>query len=126
MNILMALLLNVTVNGADASAAPTPTTGAPAALQQDCLPNRDIKARRLSAEKGYFARTSRGWWRNLGACPAYGPNRALITRSLSDRQCRGDIVTIVDPFTRMEFGGCGLGAWQKVADEEVPQARSKP
>jgi hypothetical protein len=117
MQILIALLL------AAASTIPAPATESPASGQQDCLSNRDIKGRRLSAEKGYFARTSRGWWRNLAACPAYGPNRALITRSLNDRQCRGDIVSVVDPFTRMEFGGCGLGAWQQVTDDEVPPAK---
>jgi hypothetical protein len=121
MPSLMALLLIATMNGAPA----TPAAASAVAVQQDCLPNRDIKVRRLSAEQGYFARTSRGWWRNLALCPAYGPNRALITRGLSDRQCRGDIVTIVDPFTRMEFGGCGLGAWQQVADDEVPPAKHK-
>jgi hypothetical protein len=119
MQVLITLLLAAT------STMAAPATKSPTVVQQDCLPNRDIKARRLSAEKGYFARTSRGWWRNLAACPAYGPNRALITRSLSDHQCRGDIVTIVDPFTRMEFGGCGLGAWQQIADNEVPPAKGK-
>lgn len=116
--LLPLLLLAITM---PAIAAETPQAG-----PQECLANRDIKARRMTAEKGYYARTSRGWWHNLGpACPAYGPNRALITRSLNDRQCRGDVVTVVDPFTRMEFGGCGLGAWQQVADAEVPPAKSK-
>lgn len=119
MRILAPLLLLAT-------AMPALAAEPPPAEQQECLANREIKARRMTAEQGYFARTSRGWWRNLGpACAAYGRNRALITRSLNDRQCRGDVVSVVDPFSRMEFGGCGLGAWQRVTASEVPPAKGK-
>ena len=80
-----------------------------------CLENRAIRAKDLSAEHGYFARTSQGWWRNTGtACPAFARDRALMTRSPSDRQCRGDVVTVFDPISRMEFGGCALGGWERV------------
>jgi hypothetical protein len=119
MRILVPLLLL-------ASAMPALAAEAPPAAPQECLANRDIKARRMTAEQGYFARTNAGWWRNLGpACAVYGRNRALITRSLNVRQCRGDVVSVVDPFSRMEFGGCGLGAWQRVAASEVPSAKGK-
>jgi len=107
-------------------AAPALAGATPATGSQECLANRDIKTRRMTAEKGYFARTSKGWWHNLGpSCAAYDPNRVLITRSLNDRQCRGDIVSVVDPFSRIEFGGCALGAWDQVADSEVPPAKAK-
>jgi len=119
MRILAPLLLL-------AAAMPALAAEAPPAEPQECLANRDIKARRMTAEQGYFVRTNRGWWHNLGpACAAYGRNRALITRSLNDRQCRGDVVSVVDPFSRMEFGGCGLGAWQRVAESEVPSVKGK-
>lgn len=82
---------------------------------QLCLENRSIRNKDASAEHGYFARTPQGWWRNTGpACSAYGPNRALVTRSTQDRQCRGDVVVVFDPFTRIEYGGCVLGAWERV------------
>lgn len=80
-----------------------------------CLENRSIRAKEVSAEHGYFVRTPEGWWRNTGpSCSAYGPNRALLTRSIENRQCRGDIVVVFDPFSRIEFGACALGAWERV------------
>ena len=119
MRILVPLLLFVT-------AMPAVAGEAPLSEPQECLANRDVKARRMTAEHGYFARTNLGWWHNLGpACAAYGYNRVLITRSLNDRQCRGDVVSVTDPISRIEFGGCGLGAWQRVAKAEVPPATSK-
>lgn len=80
-----------------------------------CLSNRDIRAKDISAEHGYFARTPQGWWRNNGpACSAFGPNRAIITRSNQDRQCRGDLAVMFDPVSRIEYGACLLGNWQRV------------
>ena len=82
---------------------------------QLCLENRSIRAKDVSAEHGYYARTPQGWWHNTGpSCSAYGPNRALLTRSTQDRQCRGDVVAVFDPFTRIEYGACVLGAWERV------------
>lgn len=80
-----------------------------------CLENRSIRTKDISAEHGYFVRTPQGWWRNTGpSCSAYAPDRALMTRSTQDRQCRGDVVVVFDPFSRIEFGSCVLGAWERV------------
>lgn len=80
-----------------------------------CLSNRDIRNRVTTAADGYFAQTSQGWWRNTGiACSAYAPQRALLTRSNQDRQCRGDLVVVFDPLTRIEYGSCPLGDWVRV------------
>jgi hypothetical protein len=119
MRILIALLLIAT-------AAPVSASDTAGSEPQICLANRDIKARRMTAEQGYYVRTSKGWWHNLGpSCSAYGRNRALITQSLNNQQCRGDVMTVVDPFSRIEFGGCALGAWQQVAKAEVPPAKAR-
>jgi hypothetical protein len=97
-----------------AAAAPARADDKPPETQL-CLENRSIRAKDVSAEHGYFARTPQGWWRNTGpACSAYGPNRALLTRSIENRQCRGDVVVVFDPFTRIEYGACPLGAWERV------------
>ncbi len=81
-----------------------------------CLENRAIRAKDLSPANGYFVRTAQGWWRNTGpACSAYARDRALITQSTENRQCRGDLVRVFDPFSQMEFGGCILGAWERVS-----------
>lgn len=108
--VIPALLLACTAASAPVIAAePAPAT-------QDCLNNKDIRAKRLSAEQGYYAQTRTGWWHNTGAaCPAFAKNRALVTRSTSNRQCKGDVVEIVDPFSRIAYGGCTLGAWERVA-----------
>lgn len=80
-----------------------------------CLENRSIRTKDVSAQNGYFARTPQGWWRNTGpSCTAFGPNRVLVTRSVQNAQCRGDIVRVVDPFSQIEFGACVLGAWERV------------
>jgi hypothetical protein len=110
MGVVLAMLV---VAGGTAEAEPVPAAAPPQTLA--CLDNRDIRTRQMSAEHGYFARTPQGWWRNTGpACSAYAPNRALVTRSPHNRQCRGDIVTVFDPFSRLEFGACVLGSWERV------------
>lgn len=95
-----------------------PAAAAPPATPPEttrCLSNRDIRAKVTTAADGYFARTRQGWWRNNGqVCSAYGPNRALVTRSIEDRQCRGDLVVVFDPVSRIEFGSCALGDWVRV------------
>ncbi len=42
-------------------------------------------------------------------CPALGAGRALETRTVSGRLCRGDVVTVFDPVSGMHVGGCALG-----------------
>lgn len=44
-----------------------------------------------------------------GGCPGLQRGRSLVTRTSVDRLCRGDIATILDPVSGVEFGGCGLG-----------------
>jgi hypothetical protein len=115
MRMMMGLILAAVA--APALAAPVlaapEASGAPET--RTCLENRSIRAKDISAEHGYFVRTPQGWWRNTGpACSAYAPDRALLTRSTVDRQCRGDVVVAFDPFSKIEFGGCVLGDWQRV------------
>jgi len=111
MPIILVALLTVAV-AAPSIAAPAI---AAAATSKKCLTNREIRGKDISAENGYFARTSRGWWRNAAACPAFGSDRALTTRSNTNSQCSGDLVTVFHPFSRIEYGGCVLGDWEKVA-----------
>jgi hypothetical protein len=42
-------------------------------------------------------------------CPELRGHAALRTRTTTDQLCRNDIVTVFDPTTGIEFGGCGLG-----------------
>lgn len=103
--IVLAALLAVTA---------TPAFAAPPVAAKSCIGNRDIRAKRLSAETGYYVQTSRGWWRNTVSCPAFGADRALLTHSYNDQQCSGDVVEAIDTFSRINYGGCALGNWEKV------------
>ena len=53
-----------------------------------------------------------------GGCPALDYGRTMITRTPSASLCSGDIVTVFDPVSRIEYGGCGLG-------EFVPNRRTE-
>ena len=42
-------------------------------------------------------------------CPELTWSRALRTRTTTSQLCRNDIVTVFDPTSGMQYGGCGLG-----------------
>jgi hypothetical protein len=44
-----------------------------------------------------------------GGCPELKFSRALITRTTSNQLCRGDIATVFDTVSGIQFGSCGLG-----------------
>lgn len=109
---MLILLMPLMLAAATPEAAPETRT---------CLPTRDTRGQRLSAEKGYFIETRQGWWRNTGAaCPLFGPNRLLIAVRPNDTLCRGDVVNVVDNYQRINFGMCALGHWERVAATQVP------
>lgn len=109
MLVVCILMAAVPLSAAGADQAEAPETRA-------CLENRTVRAKDISAANGYFARTPQGWWRNTGpSCAAYARDRALVTRSTQDRQCRGDVVEVFDPFSRISFGSCILGEWERVS-----------
>jgi hypothetical protein len=43
------------------------------------------------------------------ACPALTPYRALRLRTTSTQICSGELVTVFDPSTGIDYGGCSLG-----------------
>lgn len=47
--------------------------------------------------------------RPAGGCPTMNMGRSLVTRTTTTQLCRGDIVSVVDPVSGVQFGGCGLG-----------------
>jgi hypothetical protein len=86
-----------------------------------CLQNRQIIGERLSADKGYFVRTRQGWWRNTGPlCQNFAANRILTSARTSDTQCSGDIVNVADRLSRIDYGACKLGSWERVDESVVP------
>jgi hypothetical protein len=47
--------------------------------------------------------------RPAAGCPDLGSGRAFKARTTATQFCRGDIVTVFDPVSGMDFGGCALG-----------------
>ena len=47
--------------------------------------------------------------RPAGGCSGLAEGRALVVRTTISQLCRGDIVTVLDPVSGVEYGGCGLG-----------------
>ena len=98
-----------------ALAADPPAPPKPAAETRSCIDNREIRSSRISRTAGYFVQTRNGWWRNaIGQCGLMRPDSVLVTQSTMNRQCRGDIVQMVDRMTQFALGACGLSDWEKV------------
>jgi hypothetical protein len=77
-----------------------------------CVNSRDLRGNRSIGEDAIvFEGTGRRAWVNRppAGCPALTSGRALQIRTTSTQFCRGDIVTVFDPTSGIEYGGCGLG-----------------
>jgi hypothetical protein len=83
------------------------TAGPPAS----CVIQRDIRHTRTVADGTMlFEGVGDVVWVNrpAGGCPALRFGRAFRTRTPSTRLCRGDIMTVFDPVSGVEFAGCSL------------------
>jgi hypothetical protein len=83
---------------------------------QACLNTRSIQQAEAGNDHHWYARLRDGsWWRNRMECAGLARGRALVHSSPIGSQCSGDIVQVVD-FTLggINFGGCGLGDWERV------------
>jgi hypothetical protein len=78
-----------------------------------CVSLRDIRGNRSFGEGAILfdgaTRATLYVNRPSGGCPDLGFGRALLTRTPSDRLCRGDIAEVYDVSARQSFGACGLG-----------------
>ncbi len=104
--LILAMLL------AGPALAETPPPAGPETRQ--CLTMRDIRSSRMTADHEYQVRSWNGWWRNTASCPIFQPDRAITTRTASDQLCRNDTVIVTLPSIGAEYGGCVLGAWQRM------------
>ena len=80
---------------------------------QDCVDPRDLGGNK-SYGRGvilFSGRTDDVVYVNrpAGGCPGLNFGRALKTLTTTTQLCRGDIVTVFDPISGTEYGGCGLG-----------------
>lgn len=78
-----------------------------------CVNARDLGGNRSYGEGAilFRGRTNSVVYVNRppAGCPDLDYGRALKIRTPSTQICRGDIVTVFDPVSRVEYGGCGLG-----------------
>jgi hypothetical protein len=110
----LALIALAVAAAQPAEAAPETPAAAVPAQRLDCINTRDIRQSRQD-ERGYYVRTAKGWWKNSFSCPNLSSFRGIVWQSPVNRQCRGDIVTIADFRTRIDYGGCALGDWELLA-----------
>jgi hypothetical protein len=80
---------------------------------QECVDQRDLGGNK-SYGRGvilFSGRTNDVVYVNRPAagCPDLDSGRALKTRTTTTQLCRGDLVTVFDPTSGVEFGGCSLG-----------------
>jgi hypothetical protein len=127
--IRTALILAALVAAAPALAGDDPPAK-PAdfkAETRDCLQTRSILQTQAGADHNWYARLRDGrWWRNNMNCPTLQPRRALVHSSPIGSQCRGDIVQVIDfNLGGINFGGCGLGSWERVAGPPGKAAKPK-
>ena len=83
-------------------------TAGPAAT---CLPQRDIRqTRTIAGGVMLFEGRNDTLWVNRASagCAALRHGRAFHTVTPSTSLCSGDIVTVFDPVSGTEFGGCHL------------------
>jgi hypothetical protein len=84
------------------------TSGTP----QACVPQRTLRGNRSIANGVLLFEGPNDILyvnRPAGGCPTLEYGRSLRTRTVSSQLCRGDIVTVFDPVSGFEYGGCGLG-----------------
>jgi hypothetical protein len=87
--------------------------GRVAGRPQACVQLREIGGNRSAGEDAIIFE---GRSRNLiyvnrprPGCPELRMNRALLTRAFSTQLCSGDIATVFDPVSGIQYGSCGLG-----------------
>jgi hypothetical protein len=87
----------------------------PAGPPVSCVRMRDLGGNKSAGEGAivFDGIGGRKWVnRPAGGCPSLEFGRALRVRTTSSQLCRNDIVTVFDPVSRSEYGGCGLGDFE--------------
>ena len=77
-----------------------------------CVRSPDLQGNRsVGRDAIVFSGSAGRKWVNhtRGSCPSLEFGRALRTRSPSTRMCQGDIATVFDPVSGIEYGSCSLG-----------------
>jgi len=82
----------------------------------DCVNQRDLGGNRSVGEDAiiFNGRSSGTLYVNrpAGGCPSMDFGRSLLVRATSSQLCRGDLATVFDVTSRIEYGSCGLGDFE--------------
>lgn len=87
----------------------------PAGPPVSCVNMRDLQGNRSIGEGAlvFDGPPGRKWInRPPAGCPSLEFGRALRVRTSSSQLCRNEIVTVLDPVSGSEYGGCGLGDFE--------------
>lgn len=87
----------------------------PAGPPVSCVSMRTLQGNRSVGEGAivFDGPVGRKWVnRPPAGCPTLDSGRALRVRTSSSQLCRNDIVSILDPVSGTEYGGCGLGDFE--------------
>lgn len=102
----------IELTGAEQSELSVALAGRAAGPTVSCVNLRDLRGNR-SVGEGAILFEGRGNTlyvnRPPAGCPDLRDHRTLITRTPSTRLCQGDIATVVDASSGIQYGGCGLG-----------------
>ena len=77
-----------------------------------CVRSPDLQGNRsIGPDAIIFSGSAGRKWVNhtRGSCPSLEFGRALRFRTTSTQLCSGDIATVFEPTTGIEYGGCALG-----------------
>lgn len=86
--------------------------GRSAGPEVSCIPRRDVRDTRTIGDGAMLFESAGDVVyvnRPPGGCPTLRFGRAFRTTSTISQLCRGDIVTVFDPVSGVEFAGCSLG-----------------
>ena len=88
-------------------------TGRTAGTPQDCIGEFDLGSQETYGRHAILF-TSRNddvvyVNRPPAGCPGLSYGQGIKVRTPMSRLCRGDVVTVFDPVSKMDIGGCGLG-----------------
>jgi hypothetical protein len=102
----------VEMSAGEQSELSTALRGRTAGATVSCVNQRDLGSNRSVGEGVILFNGPRDMLyvnRPPAGCPELTSSRALVTRTVGDRLCRGDIATVIDPVSGTQYGGCALG-----------------
>lgn len=97
-------------------------TGYTAGRPQYCIPIRQQQST-IYGNKILYRTTGRQVFvtDTNGGCFGMSRNDVLVTRSFTGQLCRGDIVTTVDPISRIQTGACSFGDFVPYTKDRRPR-----